>query len=57
MRFINLDGRTPKRAWLKKAERLNRQLNNAADEVARMKLIEDNDTVWKELRPWLRGIT
>lgn len=57
MRFINLNGRKPSKAWLKKAEGLSRQLDDAADQDARQQIIDDNQDVWKELLPWLRRIT
>ena len=57
MRFINLDGRTPNQAWIKRANRLLKQLNEAVDEDARKALIEKHQSVWKELLPWLRSIT
>ena len=57
MRFINLEGRKPRKAWLRKADRALEQLNNATDESTRKKIIKDNKGVWKELQPWLRGIT
>jgi len=57
MRFVNLSGRSPNQAWLRKAQRLLRELNAAADDVARKQIIEANQAVWKELLPWLRRIT
>jgi hypothetical protein len=57
MRFINLDGRQPNRDWQQNADHLLQQLNDAADESARKRIIRDNEDVWKELLPWLRGIT
>lgn len=57
MRFINLDGRHPNTAWLRKAARLRQQLDEAADESARAHIIRSNEDVWKELLPWLRRIT
>ncbi|MCK9391373.1 MAG: hypothetical protein WCW53_02155 [Syntrophales bacterium] len=57
MRFINLDGRQPKKAWIRNADRLLQKLNDAADESARKKIIKDNEGVWKQLLPWLRSIT
>jgi hypothetical protein len=57
MRFINLNGRRPNQAWLRKARGLLQGLNAAADDTARKQLIEANQAVWKELLPWLRKIT
>lgn len=57
MRFINLNGRAPSQAWLRKAMKLAQQLNAAPDEDARKKLIAENQTLWKDLLPWLRGIS
>ena len=57
MRFINLNGRSPNQAWLRKSHRLLQTLNAAADDAARSKIIEDNKEFWKELMPWLRKVT
>jgi hypothetical protein len=57
MRFINLNGRTPNQTWLRKAQRTLQKLNAAADNTARKQLIAANESVWKELLPWLRKIT
>jgi hypothetical protein len=53
VRFINLDGQEPKKAWLDKARTLSDQLDAAETKEARHKIIEDNSAVWGDLKPWL----
>jgi len=57
MRFINLDGRTPRKTWIRKANRLLAQLNAAPNENARKQLLDTHQSVWQELMPWLKRIT
>ncbi len=57
MRFINLDGKRPNKAWLAKAKALSDRLDAAGTKAARDKLIEDNSAVWSELKPWLLKIS
>src|SRR5438046_4135783 len=57
MRYINLQGRSPRKAWRRKSERLLRELDEAPDDAARKEIIKRNENFWKELLPWLRSIT
>ncbi len=52
-----MNGRTPSQKWLRKAQRLLQDLNVAADDNARKKIIKSNEGCWKELMPWLRKVT
>lgn len=53
MRFINLEGKEPDKAWRDKARELSDQLDAATTKAERDKLIKDNSPVWGELKPWL----
>jgi len=53
MRFINLDGEEPDKAWQMKAKALTDQLDAATTKAERDKIIGDNSAVWGELKPWL----
>src|SRR6266487_3861728 len=57
MRFINLAGRRPSKAWLKQAAKLSKQLDDAANQAERQKIIGANKEFWKKLLPWMRSIT
>ena len=53
MRFINLEGKEPNENWRKKAQALCEELDAAGTKDERNKIIQDNATVWGELKPWL----
>jgi len=53
VRYIDLDGKEPDQSWLDKAKELTDQLDLAPTRVEREKIIDDNSSVWRELKPWL----
>ncbi len=57
MRYIDLDGKAPSKDWRKRARKLTDQLLKLADDKARYELIEKNSGLWRELEPWLRGLS
>jgi len=57
MIHIDLEGKSPNEAWLKKAEDLTSQLLRLDSDEARHKLIDDNSKLWGELKPWLRELS
>ena len=57
MRFISLDGREPDEAWRRKAQVLCDALDAAKTKAERHRIIEENSSVWGELKPWLLAIS
>lgn len=53
MRFIDLDGEEPEKAWRDKAEALSARLDAASTKAERDEIIEANKAIWGELKPWL----
>lgn len=53
MRFINTSNEAPDGDWLQKAQDLCYKLDAANTKAERDQIIEDNRTVWGELKPWL----
>jgi hypothetical protein len=46
-------GRKPEASWVGRAEVLTEQLRLAADDAARHKIIDDNASLWGEVKSWL----
>jgi uncharacterized protein (TIGR02646 family) len=57
MRHIPLKKKKPDDAWLKKAEKLIKELEDAPDKAARDDIIDDNKKVWGELKQWLLSLS
>lgn len=57
MRFINLDGKEPDKAWLEKARHVCDKLDAATTKAERDAIIEANGAIWGELRSWLLGLS
>ncbi len=53
MRFIDLEGQKPAKAWLERAEALTKSLNDAQTKAERDAIIDANSSVWGELKDWL----
>lgn len=54
MRKIRIDG-TPPQDWIDCANKITQQLHDAVDEVARKKILDDNEGLWRDdrIRNWL----
>ena len=54
MRKIRIDG-TPPQDWIDCADKITQQLHDAVDEVARKKILDDNEGLWRDdrIRNWL----
>jgi hypothetical protein len=53
VRYIPLRNHAPAAAWQAKAAAVLAQLQAAPDATARKKIIDDNSTLWGELKSWL----
>lgn len=57
MRYISIDGKEPDEAWRAKAKAVSDLLEAAATKAERDKIIDDNNNVWTELKPWLQKLS
>jgi hypothetical protein len=57
MRHIAIAGMQPDLTWVTNANGLLAKLKAAPDAAARNKIIDDNDTVWGELKQWLLNLS
>jgi uncharacterized protein (TIGR02646 family) len=57
MIYISIEGQSPPQAWLDKARRITRELEDAEDEAARNSIIDKNQSLWKELKGWLLSLS
>ena len=57
MIHINLEGKEPPAAWLKKAHRLITGLEKITDPAKRAKFIDRHSDLWSELKPWLSELS
>lgn len=57
MRHIPLKKNKPDEAWLKKADKLIKELAAAPDKAARDAIIDGNAKVWGELKQWLLSLS
>jgi hypothetical protein len=53
MIYIPLDGLVPPGDWVERAQAVTQQMEEAADDAARHQIIDDNETLWGELKGWL----
>jgi hypothetical protein len=53
MIYVPLDGNAPPEEWVKKAEAVTQQLNNASTTQERYEIIDKNSPLWGELKSWL----
>jgi uncharacterized protein (TIGR02646 family) len=51
--YINMDGKTPSPDWLRRAQALTQQLDDATTHEERCGIIDQNRKVWSELKEWL----
>jgi hypothetical protein len=54
---IDYRGETPTEEWLRKAELVTQELNDAADSEERSRIIEKNKKLWGELKDWLLSLS
>jgi hypothetical protein len=57
MRFIDVSLVGPDAGWLARAATRAEQVRTAQTDEARRKAIEDGADIWRELRPWLEGLS
>ena len=60
MRFIDMEGKRPCEAWLRKSDELTKQLielHREGEIEARNKLISDNSVHWGEIKDWLLSLS
>ncbi|GHN02287.1 hypothetical protein WSM22_37760 [Cytophagales bacterium WSM2-2] len=57
MIYVDRTGHIPDAAWITNADLLTQDLLAAADADARNKIIDDNQTLWGELKDFLLGIS
>jgi uncharacterized protein (TIGR02646 family) len=57
VRYIPLHDQIPDAAWVAKAKAILNQLKAASNADARKKIIDDNKTVWGELKEWLLSLS
>lgn len=57
MIHIPLYDHPPKKAWLKKAELLTKQLEQESDSTKRNEIIKKNETFWKDIKPHLEKLS
>ena len=60
MIFIDMEGKKPDEAWIKKSDELTKELirlHQARDLAARNKLIDDNSAHWGQIKGWLASLS
>ena len=60
MIFIDMEGKKPDAAWIKKSDELTKELirlHEAGDLVGRNKLIDDNSDHWGQIKAWLSSLS
>jgi hypothetical protein len=57
MRYIPLKDHLPDQLWIDKANKLLNQLKEAPDAEARNQIIDNNSSVWGELKGWLLSLS
>ncbi len=58
MIHIDLDGKSPDSTWLARADAVTEQLmQNGLSDDQRQKLIDDNQQIWRDLKPWLETLS
>ena len=57
MIYINIEGQAPPAGWLRKAEAVKQELEQAATLEERRNIIEKNRNLWGELKEWLLGFS
>lgn len=60
MIFIDMEGKKPDEAWIKKSDALTKEmirLHEAGDVSGRNKLIDDNSDHWGEIKKWLSELS
>lgn len=56
MIHISLEGKEPDKEWLDKAKKLTKELKKATPDK-RKEIIENNQSVWRELKEWLKSLS
>jgi uncharacterized protein (TIGR02646 family) len=57
MRHIDIEDKSPEEDWLNRADALTKKLLSLKTAKARKKLIEANQSLWRELEPWLHELS